>query len=72
MLIWFCAAFGTPQVYEDTMTDISFDIETLEISTCAADLDDSALEHAAGSQGDGLTVAAYTGCSPGTGRYQPC
>ena len=54
------------------MTDISFDIETLEISTCAADLDDSALEHAAGSQGDGLTVAAYTGCSPGTGRYQPC
>lgn len=54
------------------MTDISFDIETLEISTCGADLDDSALEHAAGFQGDNLTVAAHTGCSPGTGRYQPC
>jgi hypothetical protein len=54
------------------MDEVSFDIEALEISTCSVDLDDAALEHAAGFHEGGLTVAAFTGCSPGTGRYQPC
>jgi hypothetical protein len=54
------------------MDKFNFDIEALEVPSQSAGLDEAALEHAAGAHSEGILVAAHTGCSPGTGRYQPC
>jgi len=53
------------------MDRLVFDIEALEVPSQSAGLDEAALEYAA-AYSEGLPVVAHTGCSPGTGRYQPC
>jgi hypothetical protein len=54
------------------MDRLDFDIEALEVLSQGVGLNETALEHAAGAQSEGMPVTAHTGCSPGTGRYQPC
>lgn len=54
------------------MEKFNFDIEALVVPSQSMNWDEAALEHAAGAHDDGMLLAAHTGCSPGTGRYQPC
>ncbi len=54
------------------MDKLEFDIEALQVPSQGTHMDEAALEHAAGAQSDCMPVTAFTGCSPGTGKYQPC